>query len=126
MSDDPLAADIDAQMAAILDALDGADTIEALMAGLLVQAARIRSLSEACQQTGLFDHAQTQFADFKSELEASTTPAQRLPTSWLWLLDRIVAAPTRIHMRGAVRLCLPLVASYLPAQCTPVSKSNRG
>jgi len=31
-------------------------------------------------------------------------------------MDRIANAPTRMHITGAVRLCLPLVASYLPEQ----------
>lgn len=34
--------------------------------------------------------------------------------SWAWLSDRIANSPTKAHMLASVRMCLPLVALYLP------------
>ncbi|WP_171011883.1 hypothetical protein [Pseudomonas sp. 2FE] len=102
---------IDRMMADLLDATDNeAD----LHLALVAHAEDIRSLAELCEQTGIYAHAEPQFTEFKAHLEESTPPADRLVASWQWLLDRIVTAPTMLHMRGAVRFCIPLVASYLP------------
>ncbi|MEW4396961.1 hypothetical protein ABZR34_31200 [Pseudomonas paraeruginosa] len=85
-----------------------------LHAALVDNSENIRALAEICQQTGVFKRGQAAFAEFKKHLEESTPSEHRLVESWSWLLGRIVNAPTTLHMHGAVRLCVPLVALYLP------------
>ena len=108
--------DIDQRMADLLDAMDGAETDGELRDRLMRHAEQVRDLSDACEKTGLFNRSAELVATFKTQLEAQTPPDQRLVKSWHWLLSRIVYAPTNLHMRSAVRLCLPLVAAYLPTQ----------
>ncbi|WP_178117757.1 hypothetical protein [Pseudomonas sp. R5(2019)] len=108
--------DIDRRMADLLDALDGVETDGEVRDRLMSHAELVRDLSDSCEKTGLFNRSAELIATFKTELEAQTPPDQRLVKSWHWLLSRIVYAPTNLHRRSAVRLCLPLVAAYLPTQ----------
>lgn len=100
----------------LFEQIGEADTDEAIQAALTSQADKIRVISQACQSSGLFAMSAPRFADFKADFEATTAPEDYLVQSWLWLLDRIANAPTRLHITSAVRLCLPLMASYLPEQ----------
>lgn len=109
--------DIDAQVSLLLERLDNTETDAQLLAGLCAQAPLVRQVAAACQQTAAFTRSAAQFAAFQVELEADHAADERLLAAWLHFLDRIVSAPTRLHMIGAVRLCLPLVAQYLPEVC---------
>lgn len=105
---------IDRIMSDLLSAMDRDDSD--IRPTLIKNSDDIRTLAEICRQTGVFEHSQAKFAEFKQHLEESTPPEERLVKSWAWLLDRIVHSPTTLHMRGAVRLCVPLVALYLPTE----------
>lgn len=108
------AVDIDALVALLLDRLDNTETDAQLLAGLCAQAPLVRQIAAACQQTAVFTRSAAQLAAFQVELEADHAAADRLLAAWLHFLERIVNAPTHLHMVGTVRLCLPLVAQYLP------------
>lgn len=112
----PAETNIDLLMADLLDATDGTETDGEMGDRLIKHSEQIRSLSNLCEKTGLFGYSVKQLAEFKAQLEADTPPEQRLVKSWYSLLTQIVFAPTRLHRRGAVRLCIPLVANYLPPQ----------
>jgi hypothetical protein len=106
--------DIDAQVSLLLERLDNTETDAQLLAGLCAQAPLVRQIATACIQTPAYVGSAAQVAAFQVELEADHTEDERLLAAWLHFLDRIISAPTRLHMIGAVRLCLPLVAQYLP------------
>lgn len=106
--------DIDAQVGLLLERLDNTETDAQLLAGLCAQAPLVRQVAAACEQTDLFTRSAAQFAAFQVELEAEHAADERLLAAWLHFLDRLISAPTRLHLIGAVRLCLPLVAHYLP------------
>lgn len=108
--------EIDAQVNVLLDRLDNTETDAQLLDGLRAQAPLLRQIAAACEQTLAFRRSAEQVAAFRAALEADHAPDERLLGAWLHFLDRIVSAPTRLHMIGVVRLCLPLVAYYLPAQ----------
>lgn len=110
------ATDIDALVNALLDDMGDAESDDDLQVALVAHAEKIRTISKACEDTGLFSKSVSQFEDFKAELESTTVPDKRLVKAWIWFLNRIVEAPTRLHMMGAVRLCVPLVACYLPSE----------
>jgi hypothetical protein len=105
---------IDRMMGDLLSAMDQDDADMRLM--LIEYRDDIQALAEICRQTGVFERSKASFEEFKLHLEESTPPEERLAKSWVWLLDRIVNSPTTLHMRGAVRLCVPLVALYLPTE----------
>lgn len=107
---------IDALMQVLFEQMGDAETDEAMESALIAQSENIRIISRACEDTGLFAQSAGKFAEFKAELELSTVPDKRLIKAWHWLLNRIVKAPTRLHMAGSVRLCMPLVAHYLPSE----------
>lgn len=107
---------IDLLMADLLDATDGTETDGEMGDRLIKHSEQIRSLSNLCEKTGLFGYSAKKLSELKAQLEADTPPEQRLVKSWHCLLTQIVFAPTRLHRRGAVRLCIPLVANYLPPQ----------
>lgn len=108
------AVDIDAQVSLLLERLDNTATDADLLAGLCAQAPLVREVAAACRQTAAFTRSAAQFAAFQVELEAEHAADERLLAAWLHFLDRLISAPTRLHMIGSVRLCLPLVAHYLP------------
>lgn len=83
---------------------------------LVAQADTIRDISAKCRETGLFKHSREQFDEFVAAIEADTAPEDRLEHSWTWLMNRIVAAPTSLHMNGAIVLTMPIVERYLPAE----------
>lgn len=107
--------EIDAQVNVLLDRLDHTGTNAQLLDGLRGQAPLLRQIAAACEQTPAYRRSAAQVAAFRVALEADHAPDERLLGAWLHFLDRIVHAPTRLHMISAVRLCLPLVALYLPA-----------
>lgn len=114
MTEQAEATDIDGLVEALFEQMGDAETDEAVHAALVAQAEKIRIISHACENTGLFARSASKFEEFKVELESTTEPDKLLVHAWQWFLNRIVEAPTRLHMIGAVRLCLPLVAHYLP------------
>lgn len=114
MENAPATPSIDSLMADLMDATEAFDCEDSLKQALIEQAEKIRAIANACEKTEIFSLGVKQTQEFKAVLEAEIQPEQRLQKSWLWVLDRIVSAPTALHMRGAVRLCMPIVASYLP------------
>lgn len=98
----------------LLDHMDDAETQEEITAALIDQAETIRAISKACESSSLFERSAKQYVEFKENLESNTAPEDRLFQSWLWLLNRLANAPSRLHFRSAMRLCMPLVAAYLP------------
>lgn len=114
MSETACAVDIDGMVNTLLDRLDNTDTDAQLIEGLCVQAPLIREIATACEQTSLFRRATDKYAAFKADLEADFAAEDRLLESWLHFLQSVINAPTTLHRLGAVRICLPLVAAYLP------------
>lgn len=115
--------DIDAQVELLLDRLDGTETDAELVAKLCTQAPLVREIATACEQTTLFRSATASYAEFKAGLEKDSSPEDRLLAAWLHFLERMIDAPTRFHIVAAVRLCLPLVALYLPAEPVPTPEA---
>ncbi|MFC6674052.1 hypothetical protein [Marinobacterium aestuariivivens] len=81
---------------------------------LVSQADLIRDISEKCKGTGLFRESKERFEEFVEAIEVDENVDDRLTHAWTWLMDRIVKAPTRLHMDGALILTMPLVERYLP------------
>lgn len=108
------AVDIDGMVNTLLDRLDNTGTDAQLLERLSAEAPLLREIAAACEQTSLFRRASDQFAAFKAELEGEFAAEDRLLESWLHFLETVIQAPTTLHRLGAVRLCLPLVAIYLP------------
>lgn len=116
--------DIESLMKTLFDRIDARSdesdgSVAAMQAILLNEADLIREIAAACEKTGIYTKSKARSAEFKAGLEASTEPADRLMKSWGWLLDRITEAPTAMHRIGSVRLCMPLVAAYLPSDTDP-------
>lgn len=108
------AIDIDAMVEALFEQFGDDESDSAVHAVLIAQAEQIRVIARACESTGLFACSIGKFEAYQAGFESSTKPDERLVKAWQWFLIRVVDAPTRFHMIGAVRLCLPLVARYLP------------
>ncbi|MDH1403732.1 hypothetical protein [Pseudomonas sp. GD03730] len=121
------APDIDDQVRKLFAALEGLpDDVshEALNAALLAQADLIRSISQACEQTGLYERSKAKVDEFAIELTDKLETDRHLVHAWLWLLDRIACAPTHFHAVASVRLCMPLVARYLPSPASQASSEQ--
>ncbi|NMX77583.1 hypothetical protein HBO23_31950 [Pseudomonas sp. WS 5532] len=104
---------IDQMMEALMLGMDGISSPEAIVAALVRQRSLIEQLAALCEATKLFAMSANQFAESRAHIEATYTAGDRLCWSWVWVMSRIVEAPTTFHMRAAVRLCVPLVAFYL-------------
>ncbi|BAW27501.1 hypothetical protein [Pseudomonas putida] len=121
------APDIEDQVGELFDALEGLPedvTNEALHAALLAQSDKIRAIADACERTRIYLRAKGQVDEFAGEIEATQPPEGRLVAAWLWLLGRMAGAPTFFHTIGAVRLCMPLVARFLPAPAAQASSEQ--
>lgn len=105
---------IDDLLGRLFDRMSDADAEHEIHAALIANADQIREIALACKSTNLFGRFAKQFDEFKVEFESQVEPADRLIGSWAWLSDRIANSPTKAHMLASVRLCLPLVALYLP------------
>jgi hypothetical protein len=106
--------DIDEQVTQLFEALGDIEGDAAMVPALLVHADRLRALAAACEQTELFRQSAEQYAAFQIQIEVDHEPADRLYATWVHFLDRALEAPTDLHRLAAVRICLPLVAHYLP------------
>ncbi|MEL0169826.1 MAG: hypothetical protein VW877_17035 [Pseudomonadaceae bacterium] len=120
MQKTPKEIDIDGLVNDLFDRIDASldesdDSPAAMEAILINQASLIQEIARACERTELYNKSLERAAAFKGELEAKSSPDKRLITAWGWLLNRVTEAPTSIHRRGSIRLCMPLVAAYLPS-----------
>jgi len=116
---------IDDQVRDLFASMDGLpDDHQALNDALLAQAGLIRSISQACEQTGLYERSKAKVDEFAIELTDKLEADRHLVHAWLWLLDRIACAPTHFHAVASVRLCMPLVARYLPPPASQASSEQ--
>lgn len=106
--------DIDAMAEALFDIVAVAVTDDAVHSVLVAQSEKIRIIAKACEGTEMFSKSAAKFEAFKASIEENTEPDKRLVSCWMWLMNLIIEAPTGFHMRVSVRLCMPLVAMYLP------------
>ena len=84
------------------------------MRSMLIEKRReFQVLAQMCRYTGYFQRSKIQSNELKQHLEESTPPEDRLAKSCFWLMDLIVNWPASLHMQGAVRLYVVLVALYL-------------
>jgi hypothetical protein len=111
---DPAGIDIDAMAEQVFLGMEDAESNEDIHAALVAQADTIRLIAKACELTRVFVRAEAQFEAAKVEFEADTEPSFRLVSSWLGFLSKFVDAPTQLHRVTTIRLCMPLVACYLP------------
>jgi hypothetical protein len=70
----------------------------------------IHEISNACRETPLFKDNKERYREFKKEFDNSE---DKIVESYTWFMERIVSAPTRIHMISSVRLCLPIVDDFI-------------
>lgn len=105
---------LESQVEKLLDQVDGASNTVEMIQALVASSDLIRSIAAACESTKLFRDAKPKFDAFAAELEADSTPDERLPLAWGHFLDTVANAPTRYHLMATVRICMPLVARYLP------------
>lgn len=97
------------KMIAIFDTLPD----EATEADIIALAHQFKDLARLCERTELFKRSQERYQSFKEEFEENSEHS-KLMQAWIWLINRIAQAPTSYHMQGAVVLCVPLVAEFLP------------
>lgn len=105
---------IDEQMATLFAKFCVPETEEDIRTALVAQATLIRTIAQACERTAVHRMASEKIVKFRGDLEASTPAADRLIATWNHFLNSLVESPTAIHRTAAVRLYLPMVASYLP------------
>lgn len=108
--------DADKMLEALFAKLEGVEQDADALPILIANADSIRTIAGAYRKTGLFERAAGKYAEFKADIESDTPPEGRLLYSWKLLLNRMGNAPTGLHLVGAIRLILPLVADYLPAE----------
>lgn len=82
--------------------------------GLHKNAALIRQIATACEQTKLYKDALKKFESFRVEFEADWSAEDRLKAAWLHMLQNIAGTRNSLLMKAAVTLNMPLVALYLP------------
>lgn len=116
---------IDDQVRELFAAMEGVpDENQAQNDALLAQAGLIRSIATACEQTGLYENSKAKVDEFAIELTEKLETDRHLVHAWLWLLDRIACAPTHFHAVASVRLCMPIVARYLPPAASQASSEQ--
>lgn len=70
----------------------------------------IKDISNDARGTGLFEKSKDQYLEFKTNiLKDESSPEKNVVDAYMWVLDRIINAPTQIHMKSAVLLCMPIV-----------------
>lgn len=70
----------------------------------------VGNIAAAARSTGLFEKSDQQYAEFKVNLlKPEKRVEENVANAYLWVLDRIVNAPTQLHTKSAVALCMPLV-----------------
>lgn len=72
----------------------------------------IKELAMYARQTSIFERAQEDVMEFKKKLKQgndSSAIEENVVSAYIWVLDRIVNAPTQLHMQCSVALCMPIV-----------------
>lgn len=75
---------------------------------------KINDINNLAIETEMYKDNIVKVKNFYNEIFSDTKTLQAASVqSWLHFLDRIVNAPTRIHMRGVVILCIPVIKRFL-------------
>lgn len=113
----------EALVGGLFEKMAGFISCEADIETLLIAGAdNIRYAADIFRRTRHFERALDKYERFKADVDAEQPPQGRLVYSWMWLASRLANAPTRLHMRSALYLCVPLVAEYLPAPQQPAQE----
>lgn len=83
------------------------------IAGLVKTRSHIADICDHVTKTGMFEDSQDKYQEFKTEIEEEPDLIKRLTTAYNHFLHKVANAPTRMHARGVVILCLPLLLSVL-------------
>jgi len=81
--------------------------------GLIKSRPIIQEICAYVTNTGLFKDSRDKHDSLKAEWEKIEDLTKRLNTAYYHFLDKVATAPTRMHARGVVILCLPLLLSTL-------------
>lgn len=85
-----------------------------ILKGLLATSDIIHEVSDHVSNTQLFTGAAETYKEFISDIEKeSHDHKKRLILSYDHFLDRICMAPTSIHLRGVVVLCVPAISYFM-------------
>lgn len=74
--------------------------------------AKIIAISELCKKDPLYKKTEAQRDAFYRPLK-NVTREKAFLMSWVHMLDRMLKAPTKVHMRGAIVLCFPILGDLL-------------
>lgn len=123
---EPAPPSLEARVLQLLELISVEPQTEAAMTQQLVDnAALIHSIAKECPGPRLWSSASAKWDQFVADLEADTAPERRLPLAWLYFLERAAEAPLRAHLKGVVRLYMPLIARYLPEPTTAPETSEQ-
>ncbi len=78
-----------------------------LAAWIAGQKEAIEHLAAIVEQIPMFLDSQDIYREFLDRLDAIVDPEERLRHAWRHILEKAVAAPTTIHLRGVVIMCVP-------------------
>jgi len=123
---EPAPPTLEARVLQLLELISIEPQTEAAMAQQLVDnAALIHSIAKECPGPRLWSNTRANWVKFVADLEADTAPERRLSMAWLYFLERAAEAPLRAHLKGVVRLYMPLIAHYLPEPTTSPETSEK-
>lgn len=106
--------DIDELVAQLMESIQEVSDDE-MEAELISKAPQIREIAKHCEETLIVQRYAKERQQLEDDLIAESEPNQLFMNAWMHMMDRVVNAPTRMHMTVSVRLLMPLVAKYLPS-----------
>lgn len=74
---------------------------------IMNQKAAIENIVGIVRELPMFTGCQDQYQEFISFLDGVEGPQERVKAAWYHILERSANAPTSMHLRGVVILCMP-------------------
>lgn len=106
---------IDTLMAQLFDEVGEVEQADAIASALIKSEQHVAAIAKLCVSTNAYKQASRSLATLKKSIEKSP-PDCRLVTAWNLFMKRFGGERPFEKMQDDVRICMPLIAEYLPGR----------
>lgn len=106
---------IDTLMAQLFDEVGDVEQADAIASALIKSERHVETIAQLCISTNAYKQASRSIVSLKKSIEKSP-PDCRLVTAWNLFMKRFGGERPFEKMQDDVRICMPLIAEYLPGR----------
>lgn len=104
---------IDTLMAQLFDHIGEAEQADAISSALVKKESHVSAIAKLCKSSSAYQQGMRTVTSLKRTIEKAP-PECRLITAWNLFMKRFSGERPFEKMQDDVRICMPLIAEYLP------------